>query len=283
MPDNDICTQLSADDDVPFDEEDNSGEENEEDSSGEEEESSDGGNFDDDEDEEDETDDDDEDDGREDSGGGALKAAMSRAKKWPVKKNHCLNLTVSFIGGSGYQRNMVKKHAPEWQQGTGVRFIFLPKSGYKSPGKIRVAFVNDGSSWSKIGTDALTVTNKRLPTMNFGWIDRQNILHEFGHALGLLHEHSSPSVAIPWDKEKVYRYYYEKSGWSRARVDGNIFRRYEKAATNYTKFDPKSIMLYTFPRKFLKANSGWRGINRGEVLSSVDKSFMAKMYPRPRS
>jgi hypothetical protein len=207
-----------------------------------------------------------------------MKAAMSKARKWPVGKGRYLNLTVSFIGGTSYQRSMVKKHAPDWQQGTGVRFIFQQK-----PGKIRVAFENSGSSWSKIGTDALTVTNKKHPTMNFSWINQRVILHEFGHALGLQHEHSSPSAAIPWDKEKVYRYYHKFSGWSRARVDGNILNRYNKATTNYTRFDPNSIMLYSIRSDLLKPNSGWRGITCKTVLSSEDRIFMAKMYPRPRS
>lgn len=41
-------------------------------------------------------------------------------------------------------------------------------------------------SWSYIGTDAT-----RLPlesfTMNLGFVDRTTVLHEFGHALGLIH------------------------------------------------------------------------------------------------
>ena len=47
--------------------------------------------------------------------------------------------------------------------------------------------------------------------MNLGWIDqnkkpsaiRQVILHEFGHALGAVHEHESPYSTIPWNKDKV--------------------------------------------------------------------------------
>ena len=48
--------------------------------------------------------------------------------------------------------------------------------------------------------------------MNYGWFDsettddeyRRVVLHEFGHALGLAHEHQSPGVAIPWNEQKVY-------------------------------------------------------------------------------
>jgi hypothetical protein len=48
--------------------------------------------------------------------------------------------------------------------------------------------------------------------MNLGWINdnkseddlRSVILHEFGHALGAVHEHESPYARIQWDREKVY-------------------------------------------------------------------------------
>jgi len=51
--------------------------------------------------------------------------------------------------------------------------------------------------------------------MNFGWFDdntsdsefSRTVIHEFGHALGMIHEHQHPLAAIPWDKDKVYTYY----------------------------------------------------------------------------
>lgn len=51
--------------------------------------------------------------------------------------------------------------------------------------------------------------------MNYGWLypdtpDQEYsrvVLHEFGHALGAIHEHQHPEAAIPWDKPKVYEYY----------------------------------------------------------------------------
>lgn len=53
--------------------------------------------------------------------------------------------------------------------------------------------------------------------MNFGWFTNytsdtefsRTIIYEFGHALGLHHEHQSPTANIQWNKEKVYEYYGE--------------------------------------------------------------------------
>jgi hypothetical protein len=33
------------------------------------------------------------------------------------------------------------------------------------------------------------------------------VIHEFGHALGLIHEHQNPSGGIQWNKPVVCRYY----------------------------------------------------------------------------
>ena len=48
---------------------------------------------------------------------------------------------------------------------------------------------------------------------------RRLILHEFGHSLGLIHEHSSPAAGSFFkDPELVYAYYQRTQGWDRAMV-----------------------------------------------------------------
>ena len=51
--------------------------------------------------------------------------------------------------------------------------------------------------------------------MNLGYEDngsstygfRSTTIHEFGHALGLNHEHKNPSAGIKWNKPVVYSDY----------------------------------------------------------------------------
>ena len=63
-----------------------------------------------------------------------------------------------------------------------------------------------GGSWSYIGTDAATIPKESF-TMNLGFVDRPTILHEFGHSIGLIHEHQSPfSGGFEWNKEEVHTY-----------------------------------------------------------------------------
>jgi hypothetical protein len=92
--------------------------------------------------------------------------------------------------------------------------------------------------------------------MNYGWLEpatslreyQRVVRHEFGHALGMIHEHQNPAAQgqIPWDKQKVYAYYAQQ-GWSQADVDSNIFDVYTEDSTNHTAFDATSIMEYAIP------------------------------------
>lgn len=65
-------------------------------------------------------------------------------------------------------------------------------------------YVNTGQgSWSYLGTDATRVPKESF-TMNLGFVDRPTVLHEFGHSLGLIHEHQSPFPGgFEWDRENV--------------------------------------------------------------------------------
>ena len=58
-------------------------------------------------------------------------------------------------------------------------------------------------SWSYLGTDATRVPKESF-TMNLGYVDRPTVLHEFGHSLGLIHEHQSPFPGgFEWNREEV--------------------------------------------------------------------------------
>lgn len=190
-------------------------------------------------------------------------------------------LRVAFLDGDPAVQAKVEAIAKEWEQVANLSLRF----GNDDDAEIRISFAEKNMSWSTIGTDALTREFGR-PTMNFGWLWRETPLieyqavvrHEFGHALGMGHEHQSPAAEgqIPWDREAVYRY-YARQGWSRPKVDSNIFELYSEDSTNHTKYDPTSIMQYPVDESL---TIGQYHVDWNTELSPLDREFMARRYPK---
>ena len=139
---------------------------------------------------------------------------------------------------------------------------------------VRISFDPDGGSWSLVGTDHLL--EKKNATMNFGWFDVPTIIHEFGHVIGLVHEHQNPKgKKIMWDEKKVIEWAKKSQGWSEETTRQNIINKYNKNSINGSDFDPLSIMLYFFPASLTTNNIGTEQNFR---LSGQDVIWIDKMY-----
>ncbi|MDQ3011312.1 MAG: M12 family metallopeptidase [Acidobacteriota bacterium] len=204
------------------------------------------------------------------------RAAVERMKLWENGRR----LRVVFLDGVVEVKNKVTAIAKEWEAIANLTLDFISSGA----AEIRISFAEQGFSWSTVGTDALTVASSRA-TMNYGWLEPNTSLreyqrvvrHEFGHALGMIHEHQNPAALgqIPWDKEKVYAYYAQQK-WSRADVDFNIFGVYAEDSTNHTAFDPTSIMEYAIPDSL---TVGSFSIGWNTTFSATDIEFMRRQYP----
>lgn len=152
--------------------------------------------------------------------------------------------------------------------GIKLRFVDDPFAN------IKISFDTKGGAWSLVGTDCL---NSTTATMNFGWLDVATVIHEFGHALGLIHEHQNPrGKPVDWDVPVVHQWAKTTQGWDEDTTDRNIIDRYALEQTNGSKYDPDSIMLYFFPKELVKSGSGTDGNRR---LSWTDLVYIAKTYP----
>lgn len=206
-----------------------------------------------------------------------MRAAVETLKLWDNGRT----LRVRFTDGDQSVQQKVEDIAKEWEQVSNLTLKFV-RSG---AAEIRISFADEGFSWSTVGTDARTVPSTQ-PTMNYGWLKTNTstreyqrvVRHEFGHALGMIHEHQNPAAVgqIPWDKPKVYAYYAQQ-GWTAADVDFNIFQLYSEDSTNHTEFDPTSIMAYAIPDSL---TVGSYSIGWNTALSTIDHQFMSRQYPK---
>jgi len=152
----------------------------------------------------------------------------------------------------------------------GLKFVFVDQGG-----DVRISFNPHGGSYSLVGTDCLKSTEQN--TMNFGWLDVGTIIHEFGHVLGLIHEHQNPKGStIDWDDSAVYAWAKSTQGWDQETTYHNIMERYGSDQLNGSNFDPKSIMLYFFPASLTVDN---KGTDPNYILSKTDAEYIAKVYP----
>ena len=210
---------------------------------------------------------------------GKDKAALVKASKW----NAGDTITVSFLDGDPDVQDKVAEAAQGW---TAPRLANLTLDFRKNTSDtlVRISFRHPGS-WSVIGTTCRQMTDKTQPTMNFGWLTPDSaddeiqrvVLHEFGHAIGLIHEHQNPAGGIKWNRDAVIR---DLSGppnnWSLDVIEHNMFEPYAANETNFTKVDGASIMMYPIPSNW--TTDGFSvGTNR--QLSATDKQFIHQQYP----
>jgi len=225
-------------------------------------------------------------------------------------------LLVKFMpGGSKNIRDRVMLNAKEWEKYANVRFKFVPdNTGYAH---IRIKLGAGLGHNSAVGTEAnFRAQNEQtmnFDTLAFAdgeyylarvkkkglqppyTLDhlrtemrqepnhwnlpelRRVVMHEFGHALGLLHEQSYPA-AVNWKRtDSIYQYYYETQGWNKQQVDFNVFEAGSRFYTNGTKYDSKSIMHYAI--NAWETTDGYSVKNNFE-LSAGDKILIAALYPK---
>lgn len=235
-------------------------------------------------------------------------------------------ITVAFNGGTDELYQLIEKTASEWTNlGGQMRFSFKDDAGkYRlwsrndtSPAaNIRIAF-NEKGYWSLIGVLA-TNADPGDATMNFErftndltkyyggrnsneWAvsyEHTTILHEFGHAIGLSHEHFNAQCQKDLKLSVIIKYLMgPPNKWSEEQARFNMDAQYyiqilgqqagplEAKLVRSPATDQLSVMLYYFPTSYYKSGEasackpmGDHGKNWSTVLSAGDKQFYLSNY-----
>ena len=136
--------------------------------------------------------------------------------------------------------------------------------------------------------------------MNIGWFTVADVMHEFGHALGLMHEHKSPDRdnQILFNLPLLYKWANMVSGQDEQAVNWNIVDKLNQDEINditffrnknqvvdvsLFEFDPSSIMLYFYPAEItldpLTGKPPGKGTSANRRLSKKDVLFLNALYP----
>ncbi len=210
-------------------------------------------------------------------------------------------LRVCFFEGSQALREVVANVAKEWMQADnsvrldfgkpGKRRTCQPENGREM--QVRVSFSQDGY-WSQVGQNSVVFVDQKEPSLNLGGFmngppdqlsdyEIGTIRHEFGHAIGIEHEHQNPKGGCDdeynWDL--IYNYLEgPPNNWTKETVDWNL-RQAAGEDLQLTTFDKDSVMLYQFPADFYKQGDKSKCFVSApnSQISPGDRALVSAMYP----
>jgi serralysin len=209
------------------------------------------------------------------------RAAAETALLWGERDR---KLRVHFLDGPDSFHDAVRQTAPQWcaavqMAGGELSFDFRPTG---TP-DITVNFAPIKGQYGIYNSFIGQASRGRVPSMNLTFppgtsdpaVLRRYILHEFGHALGLIHEHQSPGRDFAWNERAVIDWFRQYLGWGEQMVRQQVLEPYLTQTTTNTAFDPRSVMLYPIYPGWASTGlvTGWN-----DDLSETDKRLIARLY-----
>jgi hypothetical protein len=266
-----------------------------------------------------------------------IHAAFMNKIEWP--QNHVITIgwMDDFIDANARSKYATLEKT-EWvkhvilntlQPLVNLEFKFLPLGttyDASNAPTIRIAFDPSEGASSYIGKENMDIPTS-VPTMNLGWLDNQQldqslgsneggvVIHEFGHMIGLMHEHQREDVGkaekFEWaSNEEIMKFFTgPPNNWPESMVLGNVINKIAVTEFNGSKYDPDSIMHYVlncmcfkdgvppvglqcikpvctvelataFPKAPCLARAGMEDTANPQHLSPLDKQTISEKYPR---
>jgi hypothetical protein len=190
--------------------------------------------------------------------GGGTRAAIPLGKLWMNGSTR----RVRFIGGTAAQRAKAKEQAAWWTQSANLTFDFNDAPD----AELRVAFDGRDGAWSFDCTDNRGIPLDQ-PAMNLSFMDGGTVAHQFGHAIGLAHEHQNPAGGIEWNEGNVIRDLRGPTNcWTEAMIRHNVLlSATDKACIARAKACPKAAPTIIDAREIKVAATRCTSASIGKV------------------
>ena len=208
-------------------------------------------------------------------------------------------INVCFLDGSSGLHQKVRDIALQWTKVGGNVPLFFGKDP-KNPQRckdlngirkhIRISFNTKRGVWAAVGWLGMRIPQTKASMNISKHLTREPkkferaVLHEFGHALGLEHEHVHKFLRC-WDdeynKKKLLAFLKKREMWDRDEAKKQLRAINLKGVIlkHTVKPDPDSIMHYSFAPKFYK--NGTKSVcfaREKNQLSNGDKKLIAQIY-----
>lgn len=184
-------------------------------------------------------------------------AAFYRNSTWTPGQT----VKIGFLDGTQQQQDATKAIITKYLMPiVGLNLVFVPSAEARSA-DIRVTYNYSGGGLSCVGRGSKTCDLGGGSSLKIGTESSNStyvILHEFGHAMGLSHEHQT-TCNNPLDVTGLGQWFQRNT-----QVDPNMC----------SPWDKDSVMNYNFTSK-----NGIR-VTPMQVYSPVDIEWLSKIYPK---